>query len=100
MSKEPTEVARDLNVQPKGDLPEASTGGAGPTVTTKQEASYRGWLIRYYRQGQWCALLFCPGSAEPMPDPVVATLDEGDNILLQRAQAKIDSEMNADSGPD
>ena len=55
------------------------------------EASYKGWLIRYWNSGEWTAQLFEPGSLAPLADRVVASLDEGDAMLIQRAQKKIDA---------
>ncbi|MDW6025935.1 hypothetical protein SAZ10_29670 [Mesorhizobium sp. BAC0120] len=68
-----TETARDLDGRPPIN-----------------EASYRGWLIRYWNSGEWIAQLFEPGSIAPLPDQVVASLDEGEVVLVQRAQRKID----------
>jgi hypothetical protein len=57
------------------------------------EASYKGWLIRYCRRVEWTAQLFQPGCIEPTPDEVVASVEEGEIILIQRAQRKIDSQV-------
>jgi hypothetical protein len=77
------------------------SGGSAPEATESArdldgrhrvlEASYKGWLIRYRNEGQWTAQLFEPGCGEPSGDGVVASHDEGEAVLLQRAQRKIDS---------
>ena len=42
------------------------------------------------KRGEWIAQLFEPGCIEPTADQVVASLEEGEPILIQRAQRKID----------
>lgn len=56
-----------------------------------REATYKGWLIRYRYDGEWSAELYSPGSGEALPDRLVASADEGEIILIQRAQRAIDS---------
>jgi hypothetical protein len=56
-----------------------------------QEASYKGWLIRYSNRGEWSAELFEPGCDGAAAAQVVASSDEGEAVLIQRAQYKIDS---------
>jgi hypothetical protein len=59
------------------------------------EASYKGWLIRYRKGGDWTAQLFEPGCAEATGDQIVASDQEGEAILIQRAKKRIDE---ADTG--
>ena len=60
------------------------------------EASYKGWLIRYFKRGEWIAQLFEPGCIEPTPGEVVASIEEGEPILMQRAQRIIDKRVSED----
>jgi hypothetical protein len=55
-----------------------------------REAAYRGWLIRYHKGREWTAELFRPGSAEAISQRLVASADEGEIMLIQRAQRTID----------
>ena len=58
------------------------------------EATYKGWLIRYRYDGEWIAELYRPGSGEALPERLVASADEGETILIQRAQRAIDSQID------
>ena len=55
-----------------------------------REATYRGWLIRYRKDREWTAELFRPGSSEAIFQRLVASADEGEIMLIQRAQRTID----------
>jgi hypothetical protein len=54
------------------------------------EASYKGWLIRYCKRGDWSAQLFEPGCIGATGDQIVASDQEGEAILIQRAKKRID----------
>jgi hypothetical protein len=86
-----------MSSEKHGDISAVPAGGPARDLDSRHpihEASYKGWLIRYWNRGEWTAQLFEPGSPEPLADRVVASLDEGEAMLIQRAQRKIDAAVD------
>ncbi len=59
-----------------------------------KEVTYRGYSIRFHSTPlRWSAQVRRPGGYMILKDGfITATLDEGENILLERARARIDAE--------
>ena len=55
---------------------------------------YRGYSILYYPSDNWLAFLYPPESTDAMDEIVRATRSEGKEVLLNRAHARIDAELD------
>jgi len=60
-----------------------------------KEKQHRGWRIRYHCTGEWLAEVYRPGSLMAENGRSVATLEEGEDVVLQRARQKIDELIRA-----
>jgi hypothetical protein len=60
-----------------------------------KEKQHRGWRIRYHCTGEWLAEVYRPGSLRAESELSVATVEEGEDALLQRARQKIDELIRA-----
>lgn len=58
-----------------------------------QITHYKGYFIRYHRTTEWLAQIYKAGSNVAIAGTrITATSDEGEQILLARARARIDEE--------
>ena len=57
---------------------------------------YRGYMILYHAADSWLAFIYPPGVIEATGDTVQATSAEGEAVLLQRVQARIDAELDGE----
>ena len=58
-----------------------------------QETEYKSYRIRYHCVAEWFALIFRLGSNLAMGGAnITATVEEGEQVLLSRARARIDQE--------
>jgi hypothetical protein len=55
---------------------------------------YRGFPVLYYPSDNWLAFLYPPESTDAMSEIVRATRAEGEEVLLNRARARIDAELD------
>lgn len=54
---------------------------------------HRSYRIDVTRKSDWIAFVFPPGTEEPMDVAVVATPEEGEDVLIERAREMIDGEL-------
>ncbi len=54
---------------------------------------YRGFSILYYPSDNWLAFLYPPEATKAMSGIVRASRAEGEEVLLDRARARIDAEL-------
>lgn len=57
-----------------------------------QETFYRGYRIRYHCVAEWFAHIYRPDSKTAMSGIIKASRQEGLDVLLSRARARIDQE--------
>ena len=55
---------------------------------------YRGYLIFYHSADGWHAFAYRPQETEAYGKPVRASVAEGARVLLKRAQARIDADLD------
>lgn len=66
-----------------------------------REVTHRGYAIRYQlKLNRWSAHVLRPGGFMVMRDGfITATVDEGEEVLLRRALARIDEELRQRGNP-
>ena len=58
-----------------------------------QETTYKGYRIRYHCTSVWFTHIYPPGLGLALGDDIItATREEGEQVLLSRARARIDNE--------
>lgn len=57
-----------------------------------QITHYKGYFIRYHRTSEWLAQIYRAGSNLAIAGPRITATEEGEQILLARAHARIDEE--------
>jgi hypothetical protein len=55
-------------------------------------AQYKGYRIETVFQGNWVARIHPPGNSPSLSQPVTATPEEGEQVLLGRAYAVVDEQ--------
>ena len=58
-----------------------------------KQTNYCGYRISFDCNAEWFALIYAPGAPFPMGDMPKASLQEGEQILLERARAAIDERL-------
>jgi predicted RNase H-like HicB family nuclease len=57
------------------------------------KTTYRGYTIFYYSAGGWLGFVYPPSAVKATGETEEATKGEGEEVLLNRAKARIDAEL-------